>query len=178
LSYGYRICLAPGAFVYHEGRGSNIDAGLVTNHGTTVPENEAIIDVRYPQFRDQVDAFLSSHLLPKAQEDAINRIMYDAGRQYGYSVEVGWLPRVTQDEYYVRVHITPEADSATVRLHFRGFRSELECPGINAGSWLRQYFGRDPIHVNMLDRGGIADRLRAAFNPSIVSEVRNYPSQI
>ena len=29
LAAGYRIALAPGTFVYHAGRGSNLEAGLV-----------------------------------------------------------------------------------------------------------------------------------------------------
>ena len=54
LAAGYRIALAPGTFVYHAGRGSSLEAGLVTRDHTSVPENEAIIDMRYPLFRGQV----------------------------------------------------------------------------------------------------------------------------
>ena len=57
LEAGYRVALATGTFVYHAGRGSNLDAGLVTSRHTSVPDNEAIIDLRYPDFRDQVRAF-------------------------------------------------------------------------------------------------------------------------
>ena len=49
MQAGYRVALAPGTFVYHAGRGSNLDAGLVTSRHTSVPDNEAIIDLRYPR---------------------------------------------------------------------------------------------------------------------------------
>ena len=60
---GYRVVLAPGVFVYHAGGGSNVEAGLLTEGQTTVMANEAIIDLRYPQFRMQVDGFLASGTL-------------------------------------------------------------------------------------------------------------------
>ena len=41
---GYRIALAPGAFVYHQGGGSNRDAGLLEDGHTSVPAHERIID--------------------------------------------------------------------------------------------------------------------------------------
>lgn len=178
LARGYRITLAPGVFVYHEGRGSNIEAGLVTNHGTTVPENEEIIDLRYPQFRNQVGAFQSSHLLPKAHKDAIGRIIQDAGRQYGYSVEVGWLPLATRDADYVRVHVTPEGLGPEIEVQFRGFRSVLNVNGFDVAAELRNYFAREPIQVNMLDRGGVSLKVAKGFDPQSLQFVRNYPAKV
>jgi hypothetical protein len=54
----------------------------------------------------------------------------------------------------------------------------MSCEDLDVSAALRKRFGRDPIHVNMLDRGGIADRLRYGFDQSIVSESRNYPSKV
>ena len=45
---GYRVTLSPSAFVYHQGHGSTLAAGMVAGGHSTVPENEAVIDLRYP----------------------------------------------------------------------------------------------------------------------------------
>lgn len=179
LAAGYRICLAPGTFVYHEGRGSNIQAGLVANNGTTVPENERIIDMRYPQFRDQVGAFLGSGLLQQAHHNSVSKIIRDAGQSYGYSVEIGWLPRVTKDEDFVRAHVlADDSGAAVVNLEFRGFREKMTCTEYDVASMLAKYFTQDPILVNMLDRGRISSRVRGLFNPESIRDVRNYPPRV
>ena len=54
---GYRIVLAPSAFVYHQGQGSNRAAGIIASGHTSVPAYERIIDLRYPLFREQVQGF-------------------------------------------------------------------------------------------------------------------------
>jgi len=179
LAAGYRICLALGTFVYHEGRGSNLEAGIVTNHGTTVPENEAVIDLRYPQFRHQCSAFIGSGMLQRAHRDAADFILNAAAAQFGYTIEVGWLPRATDDETYVRAHVLPNLTSeTTITLAFQGFRRTMVSKNMDVGKVLRKRFGRDPTQVNMLDRGGLADQLRGAFDPSIVTDLRNYPSRV
>jgi GT2 family glycosyltransferase len=90
---GYRITLAPSCFVYHHGQASNVDAGLVAAGHHTVPDNEDLIDLRYPFFRGQVSAFLNSDLLPTLHKDAIAKLTKDAAREWGYSIEFGQLPR-------------------------------------------------------------------------------------
>ena len=79
LEAGYRAALATGTFVYHAGRGSNLDAGLVTTRHTSVPDNEAIIDLRYPDFRNQVRAFARTGRLKQARRDAAGAIIRRAG---------------------------------------------------------------------------------------------------
>lgn len=83
------LCLSLGARV------ESIHAGLVSGDSTSVPENEAILDLRYPLFRGQVDAFASSGIFEQATDDAMREIMRQGGKQFGYSIEVGWLPRRT-----------------------------------------------------------------------------------
>jgi hypothetical protein len=75
--------------------------------------------------------------------------------------------------------VLPDLTSeTTVTLAFQGFRQTMVCPSMDVGKALRKRFGREPAQVNMLDRGGMADRLRAAFDPMIVTELRNYPSRV
>ena len=43
-----------------------------------MPENEDIIDLRYPFFRSQVSAFINSDILTSLHEDAAAKLMRDA----------------------------------------------------------------------------------------------------
>jgi hypothetical protein len=118
-------------------------------------------------------------MIQRARKDAIARIIDEGARQFGFSVEVGWLPRVTKDEMYVRALVLPStADEGVVKLSFLGFEEAMDCQALDVASALRRRFGRDPIQVNMLDKGGIANQLRSAFDPSIVSDLRNYPTRV
>ena len=62
-----------------------------------MPANEAIIDLRYPQFRSQVAAFSSSGLLEEMHTNVIKKILSEGGRQFGYRVDFGWVARKTTD---------------------------------------------------------------------------------
>lgn len=174
-SAGYRICLAPGVFVYHAGGGTNRDAGLLEEGMTTVPHNEAVIDMRFPQFRSQVDAFFSSKILQTAHRDAIHRIVCDAGSQFGYTLEVGWLPRVTKDDSEVRCIVAPDA-SGKVQLRFRGFEFSVDAPD-DVSAFVRELFGREPSSVNVYDRGPAARLLRDQVGTG-VSEMHSYPTRV
>lgn len=178
LAAGYRICLAPGSFVFHHGRGSNLDAGIVSPHATTVPGNEAIIDLRYPQFRSQVDAFIHSGILARAHSDALGHIVRSAANQYGYSLEVGWVARGSSDESGVKVCLSPDGYSSSAQVEFRGFRYDIPFDPSDAGASIRAYFEREPTDVNIFDRGLGAELVKAAF-PGHASAVRfSYPSRI
>lgn len=173
---GYRITLAPGAFVYHAGGGSNRDAGLISGDFTTVPENEAIIDMRYPQFRDQVVAFQSSGLLETAHTDAIRAIIVDAGRQFGYSVEVGWLARGAWDSSHVRCTVAPDR-SHVIRAEFCGFSYDIELElDDDPGKVLREIFEQEPTEVNLYDRGSVTDQLQSTSG--LAADRFFYPTRV
>jgi len=146
---GYRIGLAPGVFVYHQGGGSNVEAGLLSHGETTVPANEAIIDLRYPQFRSQVGAFSSSGLLEKMQSDVIKKLLSEGGRQFGYRVDVGWVARVAVDPRQVTVQVIPDS-RAEVRIGLLGFEHRFELTeGDDVAALLRTFFRRDPESVSI-----------------------------
>lgn len=178
LAAGYRIGLAPGTFVYHQGRGSNLDAGLVSHDHTTVPENEAIIDLRYPLFRTQVDAFASSGVLSKAHKDAQEAIIRATGRSFGYTVHIGWLPPVAGRTDLVQVQVAPDG-RPEVRMHTMGFEATLELDGVDLAAELRQYFGSDPAEVNLTEHGPAAAAFALAFGTGVISErLGNYPARV
>ncbi|NMM25007.1 MAG: glycosyltransferase family 2 protein [Phycicoccus sp.] len=173
---GYRITVAPGVFVYHAGGGSNRDAGLIVGDATTVPANEAIIDLRYPQFRDQVAAFASSGILGKAHIDATRRIITDGGRQFGYSVEVGWLPRKSMGSSVVRCVVAPD-QSRSVHAEFLGFSYEVKIGADDdVVQVLRAMFEREPDEVNLYDRGAVTARFQA--ESGLAADRFFYPTRV
>lgn len=178
LVAGYRVALVPGSYVFHHGRGSNLDAGIVSMNATTVPANEAIIDLRYPQFRKQVEAFIHSGVLAKAHQDAIRQLVLCAGRQFGYGIDVGWVARDRQDQDQVCIHLSPDGGDDGIVATFRGFqlRNPLQ-PG-DIGAQIRQLFGADPTTVNLFDRGALTERLTAEFASQSRPRFGNYPSTV
>ena len=55
---GYRHYLADDCFVYHEGHVSMRAAGLVQEEQTTDPRNEAILSVRFPEYKPLIKEYL------------------------------------------------------------------------------------------------------------------------
>lgn len=181
LAAGYRIALAPGVFVYHQGQGSTEAAGMLSAGHTTVPAHERIVDLRYPLFRSQVQAFLSSGLLESAQRDASRRIIEDAGSQFGYSVEVTWLPGSyrSADEDIVRVTIEPDGRTPVMTARFKGFHAELPPPSGSILECLTSLFKREPMTIGLFDRGSAARRVAEEFghSQSLIDFV-SYPTRI
>lgn len=71
---GYRCVVAPGVFTFHAGGGSNESAGLIGHGETSVPINEAIIDLRYPDFRRQLTAWLDSRVIEQVHAEALRAL--------------------------------------------------------------------------------------------------------
>jgi GT2 family glycosyltransferase len=179
LAAGHRIALAPGTFVYHAGRGSSLEAGLVSDHHTSVPENEAIIDMRYPLFRSQVGAFASSGILQNAHTYALSTIIRDAGQRFGYVVDIGWLPATPSDDPdVVRCTVAPDGLEETVRLDYRGFSFPMDVDPFSLMDALTEFFGgRTPTSVNVRDRGRLSSAI-AAEHPDVASRLGNYPARV
>jgi GT2 family glycosyltransferase len=157
LSRGWRITLAPGTFVYHRGRGSNVDAGLLAAGDTTVQANEMIIDMRYPLFRSQVAAFAASGILQSLHGDATLRIISDAAHQFGYRVELTQLPSPTRNDLAtVSLSTDPTADAV---VGFSGFSAPLQLTD-DPIEELEKVFGRPPEAISVMDRSrpGAASR--------------------
>ena len=174
---GYRITLAPGTFVYHHGQGSTADAGMLSSGHTTVPANERIIDLRWPLFRSQVEAFLQSSILPTLHRSAIRRIMRDAARAFGWTLHVTWLADPPGDDLLVRAIVDPTAEKP-VRLAFRGFRLELDLPDGDVSAFLRDEFGGPPGGIDVFARGPAREQVLGAFATVPVSERADYPERV
>ncbi len=176
LRAGYRIGLAPGVFVYHEGGGSNVAAGLVAHGMSTVPANEAIIDLRYPQFRNQVAAFYSSGVMQQMHLDAIKKIVQEGGRQFGYRVDIGWVARQPADPFQVSAQVIPDA-RPEIRILMLGFEYRIELhEGDDVAVILREFFSRSPDSVSV---DSLAGRTFSWSDDSIPLDDRlAYPARV
>lgn len=178
LAAGKRLVLAEGAFVYHEGGGSNVAAGLVAAGHTTVPRNERIIDMRYPGFRLQVGAFIASQVMDRAFDEARSALIAAAVRDLGYSLTIGWLPP-SPDVSRPHVLVSPDPATITAVASFAGFDHALTIRPDHAAPDLLAALGSAPTELTLVDRGSVADALLEAFGDTAVVHRRQpYPSRV
>jgi GT2 family glycosyltransferase len=177
---GLRILLVPSVFTYHEGNASMLDAGVLRPGDITVDANEAIIDERYPDFRDQVQAFEDTGQLKAACDRAVQALSRAAAARQGYEVEVGWLSREAPVDSPPRCLVHPGEAAAHVELQYLGFhRWELFDDGDGPAA-IRSYFGSDPLLVTIRDVGPQADRVERTFREAGVPVERRvaYPQAV
>ncbi|MCU4185567.1 glycosyltransferase family 2 protein [Acidiferrimicrobium sp. IK] len=175
---GYRITLAPGVFAYHSGQGSTTDAGLLSHGHTTVPANERIIDLRYPMFRQQVEAFVYSGILQTLHRNAALRIIRDGARAYGYSLHLSWLHDLPGDSLVPRCILRPEAHGSDLLLEFRGFSAVVPLAGRSAPEAIVEEMGGPPANIDVFDRGSALGPLQAAFGAAAVRDHYSYPERV
>jgi GT2 family glycosyltransferase len=176
---GYRIALSPGVFVYHAGQGSTLAAGLLSEGHTTVPANEAIIGMRYPLFRGQVQAFLHSSTLDELSLWGSSVIIREAARQRGYRVDVGGLPRQGEADDDVRVTIDVTGVTGSPVARFRGFTVSIGHPELRGLDAVEAFFeGLPPREVVMHDAGpGRSELLRQVEGVRVLDQVA-YPERV
>lgn len=180
VAAGYRLTLAPSAFVYHQGRASTLEAGLVAGGHSTVPENEAIIDLRYPLFRSQVAAFEASDIRDTLWRNASRKIMRAAASEWGYTIELTWLPQGARGDDIVRVYVSPDGHPPLLEAAFKGFRASIPLEGRSAGAAIREFFGTDPQSIESRSTGSVARSVLAEFGASDtdVRQTLSYPERV
>ena len=72
---GYRHVLGLGSFAFHHGGATTREAGLLASGHTTVMAHEAIVDHRYPRYRNDVAEFWSGRLERLPTDDAMRAIV-------------------------------------------------------------------------------------------------------
>src|SRR5262249_9393869 len=87
---GYRMPMAPAAFVFHMGNGSTIEAGFELDVHRSVPANERLIDHRYGDFRSNVQEYADSGVAEQLVEAGSERLVAQAAREHGNVVEGSW----------------------------------------------------------------------------------------
>ncbi|HEX2699910.1 MAG TPA: glycosyltransferase family 2 protein [Acidimicrobiales bacterium] len=175
---GYRAVLAPSVFVYHQGNGSTADAGMLDRQATTVAEHEHIVDLRYPWYRADVQAFLDSGALEAHVNRALPAIVFRAAARFGYDLEATWIFGSYSGER-VRVVVEPDGRSSNADIRYRGFRLVLPVPGGDLVAELQRAPGKPPERITIRDRGLFSDQLLAAWGGSVpVDDHCRYPQRV
>jgi len=177
-SLGYRITLSPSSFAYHQGGGTNVEAGLLSSGHTSVPAHERIIDHRYPLFRSQVEAFVNSETLDNLRSGATKKILVDAARQWGYSVVAGLNPSGSGSVGpVVRIEESQGTFAAVVR--YIGFEQILPRYE-NVPQGLFEFFGSAPTSVRVIEPAGRLGDVTTGFGALGAHVQREvcYPSRV
>lgn len=178
LAAGFRITLGLGAFVYHAGGGSTVDAGMLLPGQTTVPANERIVDLRHPEFRRQVDAFFESQVMTSLHSDAIDAIIHRSVSQSGYSVAVGLRPQAAELANGPIADVVVDGDHATVTVNVAGFCQVRRGPAVEQVQQLRAAHGA-PRCIDLYDVGPWSDRAAAVLAGDLpIVRHRNYPARV
>jgi len=178
LEMGFRIVLAPGAFTYHQGGGANVAAGLVSAGHTTVPENEAIIDMRWPEFRVQVADFEQRGELKRARETAIDAIMRDAAGRLGYVITMGGSAADVELDAPI-VELSSRGARLVPVAHYLGFSCALHIEGEMTQA-ITSWFGRPPSEVRIFEPSATMHDLAAGFAAlgSVIDRHVSYPTSV
>ena len=175
-SHGHRVCLAPGAFVHRTGSPETRPPGSRRHDEIAAQQAHALVDLRYPQFAEQLVAFRSSNLVPDARQGATRSIVLAAAADFGYSIDVGWLPRRPDAPADVRCVVGPDVVSS-IRMEYRGFRFDLPLEtDEDPTSTLKAFFGAPPTQITLHDRGRVGTELSA--NAGSVQDRFVYPTRL
>lgn len=178
LQAGLRLTMAPGVFVYHQGRGSNLEAGLVSEGHTSVPENEAIIDLRYPNFRREVDAYFRSGRNSWEASKLIHELHDYSARADGVHIEVGSIVPVG-DGKGLQVRVSSRNNLTEVVLAHKGFIQTLHFDSEkSAVDFIEARFGQTKVYVVTHDHSPVAVRLRTAFPTNLTERAIGYPMSV
>ncbi len=177
---GYKVLLALSVFTYHQGNGSMIEAGVLQTGEKTIDAHEAVIDMRYPGFRDEVEAFADTGQLQDATERAHRALVRRGAADHGYDLEVGWLTH--EPEVGARPHcfVHPGPLAAHLEVTYLGFRRWVMFDDGDGPAAIRRYFGADPTLVTIRDIGPQADRVETAFGgaDSVLDRRVAYPQTV
>ena len=179
---GLRNVLAPGAFVYHMGSATNREAGILAPGEQTVHTNEAIIDMRYPDYRERLASWSESGVIAPIVERGLARLVREAATAHGYVVDASWLRRGSEPSLDQRVHITinPDGPDALVEASVNGWRCPIAVGDDGILTAIATFVGCRATEVRLMDRGAIAERLQAEADATgvPVSQLRRYPERV
>lgn len=163
---GFRAVLAPSAFVFHQGSGSTGPAGMLASQATTVMEHEHIVDLRYPWYRTDVQAFMDSHVLNASIDRALRALIFRAAARNGYEVEASWVKYPLMPDR-VRVAVDPDGQSGTADVEYCGFGITFQVPDGDLVELLEATAGSSPERIVVHDRGLFVDQLVAAYGDEV-----------
>jgi GT2 family glycosyltransferase len=176
---GYRSVLAPGSFVYHVGNATTREAGLLQRGHFTSWQNEAIVDMRYPSYRDELAAFDRTSPIRGLHERSLQAIVVCAAREWGYTIEAGWLHR-ENSRSLVQFVVEPDGTRPLLTGRFQGFGCGITLDDDDVVGTIEALVGKPPSEVSVLEQGRVAAAMRAqASTRGIpVREISVYPQRV
>lgn len=175
---GYRAVLAPSAFVYHQGSASTAGTGMLAHKATTVAEHERILDLRYPWYRADVEAFLRSGTLGPLLERAVQTVVAHGAARFGYDLVATWVPDPWTGEG-ARIVVDPDGASGRAEVEFCGFHRSVPVPDGDLTAMLTRTVGFAPVRVAVHDQGVFSDQLASVWDGVVPFEDRcRYPQRV
>ena len=105
-------------------------------------------------------------------------IIRDAARQFGWTLNVGWLAPESDDGSHVLVRVEPTSGGAhRAHAEFLGFDARFDLDPDAPVASLLEHFGGEPVSVGVSDRGD----LTSLFTSALAGEVDDrysYPSRV
>jgi GT2 family glycosyltransferase len=179
LGAGLRLVMAPSTFVYHAGQGSTAAVGMLKPGHSSVPEHEAILDLRYPDFRTDVGRYLESGDNDRMHDKALETVVVQGARRHGYAVTTSVLDAVDRADR-AEVSLSSDADGKPVgRARFCGFETGLDL-GSDPLSALVSLLGREPSAITLRTTQPVSAMVaRCAEELGLpVDDQRRYPETV
>jgi hypothetical protein len=176
-----RNMLAPSAFVYHIGNATTTSEGLLRAEHTSVLEHDAIIDLRYPNYRRSLQNFADRGILQQLQDEGAQVLVLAGAREHGYVVEGSLIDyagdRSTTGAQFV---VAPDGRSGSLQGSCAGFEASYALNGRGVLELLEELVGKPPQSVIIRDRGPGAEALaRSAVEQSVpVIDCYDYPRTV
>lgn len=176
---GLRNVLAPGVFVYHIGNATTKEIGVLDPSWASVPANEAIVDLRYPEYRDLLEDYDRRVLLENLRAEGARVLVLAGAREHGYIVEADSVlgPSRPGEAQFV---VPPTDPSVRIVGRHAGFEGALDVEGGDLFATLERATGRPPSRVVVRDRGPLADALVTAARAAgvAVDDAYSYPRSV
>lgn len=177
-SLGYRNVLAASAFAFHQGQASTRDAGMLAAGHTTVPAHERIIDYRYPNFRDDVDAFIESTSLKDLSEEAIAQLVIAASHEFSYEITIGHLHSHELASTIPQISIEHNGLNLTVFALYKGFQTKISVTHEDILAEVINRIGREPSRIRLFGAELMPATILESARRHNVSRELSYPVRV
>ena len=174
---GFENVLALGAYVFHEGSGTNRDEGLLAHGMTTVPDHELIVRGRYPDYMDRVVQFFADGAFAATAADAWSQALRIVIADSGYDLVVG-DPSTSVGATDRSVTVSAHENSDAARLSLHGMSAFLDLESLTEPSTVINQFGM-PNRVRIMEpgrRGELYSQWALSKSIEVVSRV-GYPGR-
>ncbi len=174
--FGFRNVLAPSAFVYHIGNATTKTVGVLEHWESSDPANEAIIDLRYPRYRQRLVEWDQTTTFDDLCDEAVTELIMDGAREFGYVVEVAAIPRQElRDE--TRFVLSPDPAERAVYATHQAFEVTLRVEEGPVLDVLERRIGARPHAIVVRDRSPRGRELAeaGAAGGIPVIDTYNYP---